>query len=232
MRVLVADDVELIRLLHEAVIREMGHEPALAADGEEAWAMFQREPFPLVLLDWQMPRLDGLELTRRIRGSTNGDRVFVLVVTARDAADDLNSVLDAGADDYLSKPVTPEQLRARLTIAERRMGVDEARRRAEEALARAQWLAGIGQTSLALQHEINNPLAALLAHTELLRDTTTLQGAEKEQLDVIARQARRIADVVARLRQLQAPKAVEYVKGSKMLDLGEGKLGTGDEGRD
>jgi DNA-binding response OmpR family regulator len=175
-----------------------------------------------VLLDWQMPRLDGLELTRRIRGTTTGDRVFVLVVTARDAADDLNSVLDAGADDYLSKPVTPEQLRARLTIAERRMAIDEARRRAEEALARAQWLAGIGQTSLALQHEINNPLAALLAHTELLRDASGLQGPDREQLEVIARQARRIADVVARLRQLQAPKAVEYVKGSKMLDLGEG----------
>jgi two-component system, NtrC family, sensor kinase len=232
MRVLVADDVELIRLLHDAVLREMGHEPALAADGEEAWAMFQREPFPLVLLDWQMPRLDGLELTRRIRAAPNGDRAFVLVVTARDAADDLNSVLDAGADDYLSKPVTPEQLRARLTIAERRMAADEARHRAEEALARAQWLAGIGQTSLALQHEINNPLAALLAHAELLRDAPGIHGPEKDQLEVITRQARRIADVVARLRQLQAPKAVEYVKGSKMLDLGEGKLGAGDAGRD
>jgi two-component system NtrC family sensor kinase len=222
MRVLVADDVELIRLLHEAVLREMGHEPVLAADGEEAWTLHERSPFPLVLLDWQMPRLDGLELTRRIRAAADGDRVFVLVVTARDGADDLNSVLDAGADDYLSKPVTPEQLRARLTIAERRMAAEEARRRAEEALARAQWLAGIGQTSLALQHEINNPLAALLAHAELLRDAPGIVGPEREQLDVIARQARRIADVVSRLRQLQAPKSVDYVKGSKMLDLGEG----------
>lgn len=222
MRVLVADDVELIRLLHEAVLREMGHEPDLAADGEEAWALYEREPFPLVLLDWQMPRLDGLELTRRIRGADGGDRVFVLVVTAREGTDDLHDVLDAGADDYLSKPVTPEQLRARLTIAERRMAAEDARRRAEEALARAQWLAGIGQTSLALQHEINNPLAALLAHTELLRDAQDVGDVEREQLEVISRQARRIADVVSRLRQLQAPKSVEYVKGSKMLDLGEG----------
>ena len=222
MRVLVADDVELIRLLHEAVLREMGHDPVLATDGEEAWAAYEREPFPLVLVDWQMPRLDGLELTRRIRAAPGGDRVFVLVVTARDGTDDLNEVLDAGADDYLSKPVTPEQLRARLTIAERRMAADEARRRAEEALAKAQWLAGIGQTSLALQHEINNPLAALLAHTELLRDAPGIGGTEKEQLEVIARQARRIADVVSRLRQLQAPRAVDYVAGAKMLDLGEG----------
>ena len=94
-----------------------------------------------------------------------------------------------------------------------------ARRAAEEALARARWLAGIGETTLAIQHEINNPLAALLGHASLLSlgDPTAEQQAE--HLAVILEQARRIASVVQRLSKLKDPKAIEYLEGAKMIDL-------------
>ena len=168
MKVLVADDDDAMRLLIEAVLATAGHEVVSAPDGDAAWAAFERERPPLMLLDWHMPKCSGIELCERVREGPAARATFIIMITARGATDDLQRLLDAGADDYLSKPFSPEALMTRLVIAERRLTADRARREAEEALARAQWLAGIGETALALQHEINNPLAALLGNAALL----------------------------------------------------------------
>ena len=221
MRVLFADDEVISRTLLAAVLTHLGHQSRSASDGAQAWDLFQAEPVPLVILDLNMPVLDGLEVCRRIRAHDAGRETFVLIVTARDARDDLAEVLDAGADDYVSKPSTPENLRARLEIATRRIAQDEARRAAEAELARARWLAGIGETTIALEHEINNPLSALLGHAELLLMDRTLSADQREQLQVIREQAARIADVVRRLAKLKNPQSVEYLSGARMLDLSE-----------
>jgi DNA-binding response OmpR family regulator len=213
-----------MRLLLAAVTERSGHTVVkAAADGEEAWTACQAAMPPLIILDWEMPRLDGLELCRRIRASERGDEPFILVVTARDRSEDLTAVLDAGADDYMSKPVTPDNLQARLRIAERRIEVSAARRQAEAELQRSRYLAGIGETSLALQHEINNPLAALLSHAALL-DAGMIEDHEKgEVLATIVAQARRIGDVVKRLRQLDNPTSVQYLGQARMIDISPGK---------
>ena len=221
MRVLFADDEVISRTLLAAVLTHLGHESRSASDGAQAWERFQADPVPLVILDLGMPVLDGLEVCRRIRAHDAGRETFVLVVTARDARDDLAAVLDAGADDYVSKPSTPENLRARLEIATRRIAQDEARRAAEAELARARWLAGIGETTIALEHEINNPLSALLGHAELLLMDRNLSADQREQLQVIREQAARIAEVVRRLAKLKNPQSVEYLSGALMLDLSE-----------
>jgi nitrogen-specific signal transduction histidine kinase len=96
---------------------------------------------------------------------------------------------------------------------------DEARRSAEKELSKARWLAGIGDATLALQHEINNPLCALLGHTELLMMEMQEKGERNEMLEVILEQAKRIAEVVRRLRQLKNPESVDYVGGSRMINL-------------
>src|SRR4051794_20088596 len=141
MRVLFAADDVISRTLLAAVLAHVGHESRSASDGGQAWALFQDEPVPLVILDVTMPVLDGLEVCRRIRTHPAGRETFVLIVTMHDVRDDLAEVLDAGADDYVSKPSTPENLRARLEIAARRIAQEEARRAAEADLARARWLA-------------------------------------------------------------------------------------------
>jgi len=211
-----------MRLLHEEVLRACGHDPIVASDGTEAWAIYGQETPPMVILDWQMPGLDGLEVCRRIREHPEGDTTFVLVVTARDGADDLTTVLDAGADDYLSKPVTPDNLQARLRIAERRIEVSRARKTAEEELRRARYLAGIGETTLTLQHEINNPLAALLTNASLIQSGVLSEAEVKESIGVIEEQARRIAEVVKRLRKIERERSamsVEYLGEQRMIDL-------------
>lgn len=219
MRVLFADDDVISQTLLAAVLTHLGHESRCARDGGQAWALFQAEPVPLVILDVNMPVLDGLEVCRRIRAHPAGRETFVLVVTSRDGRDDLAEVLDAGADDYVSKPSTPENLRARLVIAARRIAQEEARRAAEAELARARWLAGIGETTIALEHEINNPLSALLGHAELLLMDSDLSADQREQLEIVREQAARIADVVRRLAKLRDPKSVEHRSGARMIDL-------------
>ena len=225
MRVLLADDDEFMRALLDLVLREAGHEVNAVADGVAAWEAFAAAPPPLVVLDWEMPGLDGLEVCRRIRAADPGRTTFVLVVTARDASEALATMLDAGADDYVAKPVSPEGLRARLVIVERRVAQAAAQREAEAGLSRARWLAGVGETTLALQHEINNPLAAMLGHAALI-EHGLCEGAERDDcVAAIVEQAKRIGTVVKRLSALREPKSVEYLEGAMMVDL------SNDEGR-
>ena len=219
MRVLFADDDIIARTLMAAVLADLGHDATIADNGQAAWDAFQECPAPLVVLDINMPGLDGLEVCRRIRAHEAGRETFVVVVTARDGRDDLVDVLEAGADDYVTKPASPENLRARLEIAERRIALDVQRRAAEAESARSRWLAGIGETTIALEHEINNPLSALLGHAELLVMEGGLSAEQLEQVGIIQEQAARIAQVVRRLARLKNPQSVEYLAGSLMLDL-------------
>jgi len=220
VKVLVAAHDAAVRDLLGGIVAAAGHDAVAASDGTAAWAAFERDPAPLVVLDGDLPGLDALSVCRRIRASDVGQEAFVVVLTERDQEDQLARVLEAGVDDFVSKPLTRDRLAGRLTIAERRIAQDVARRRAEEALARAQWLAGIGETSIALQHEINNPLAALLGHVGLLENDLIEPGEEREVLAVVAEQAHRIAAVVKRLSALRNPQSVEYLRGgSRMLDL-------------
>jgi DNA-binding response OmpR family regulator len=219
VKVLIADDDETIRALVSSVATSLGYEPVNVANGAVAWERYQAERFPLAVLDIEMPDIDGLELCRRIRSIDTNRETFILVLTGRNTSDDVGAVLEAGADDYMAKPTTPGNLRARLVIARERMAHEEQRRAAEDALARARWLAGIGETTIALQHEINNPLSALLGHAELLMLDEESTGQSNEHIRVIHEQARRIADVVKRLGKLRDPQTVEYVAGSRMIDL-------------
>jgi DNA-binding response OmpR family regulator len=223
MNVLLADDDPTMRLLLTTMVERAGHAVTTAApDGQAAWEAYAATRVPLLILDWEMPKMDGLELCRRIRSAERGDEAFILVITARDKIEDLAAALDAGADDYMSKPVTPDNLTARLRIAERRIEVNAARRTAESELRKAQYLAGIGETSLALQHEINNPLAALLSNTSLIEAGMVNEAELQESLGTIAEMARRIAEVVRKLRQLNNPTSVEYLGKARMIDIHSG----------
>jgi DNA-binding response OmpR family regulator len=225
MRVLVADDDDDMRALVTAVLEAAGHTVREAANGADAWTICQRDAPEFAVLDWQMPAPDGIEICERLRAKGVGESAappYVLIVTARAAAEDLQRVLDAGADDYLPKPVTPEALATRVIIGERRMAADRARRAAEDALRRAQWVAGIAETAIAVQHEINNPLTALLGHVALLESGVVPSGEERESIRIIADQATRIAAVVRRLATLRDPRSVEYLEGTRMLDLSSG----------
>ena len=119
-RVLVVDDEPAVRRALERALKLESYDVALAEDGEQALDSLSREPADAVILDVMMPRLDGLEVCRRMRRA--GDRTPILMLTARDAVDDRVSGLDAGADDYLVKPFALRELQARVRALLRRSG--------------------------------------------------------------------------------------------------------------
>ncbi|HMC56259.1 MAG TPA: response regulator [Gemmatimonadaceae bacterium] len=220
-RVLVVDDDPTIVLLLEHVLTGLGRTYDAVEDGDRAWRAWELDRHELVVLDVEMPGIDGLEVCRRIRAADPERFTFVLMLTGRDKAVDLEAALEAGADDYVTKPVTGQRLTARLRIAQRRMQSDQARRTAEEELRKARYLAGIGEMSITIQHEINNPLTGILATAELLQQDAKDRGLPTEELRLIVEQALRIGALVKRMGQLKDPKTVEYPGGTRMVDLKE-----------
>ena len=219
MRVIVADDNTVDRTLLGSVLEELGHEAIPFEDGRRAWDAYQANPTPLVVLDLEMPSMDGLELCRRIRAHEAGRATFILIVTARDEPGSLKAVLDAGADDYIAKPSSAKSLRARIEIAQRQVGHAAALRAAEADLARARWLAGIGETALAMEREIGGPLDTILDRSARLLDDTSFTEDQRDQLRIISEQGVRLAGVVRRAVNLESPQSVEYLHGARMIDL-------------
>ena len=122
MRILVVDDESAVREAVERALRLDGYDVALAGDGREALETLEERAADAVVLDVLMPRIDGLEVCRRLRG--RGDRTPVLMLTARDAVEDRVRGLDGGADDYLTKPFSLAELLARIRALVRRGPVE------------------------------------------------------------------------------------------------------------
>jgi len=120
MKILIADDDLTIRTILEAMTTRWGLQPIIVEDGEAAWAVLQQpEPPRILLLDWEMPKLDGLQLSQRIRQQTTDDPPYILLLTARSEADDIAKGLASGANDFIVKPFKSVELQARINVAKR-----------------------------------------------------------------------------------------------------------------
>jgi signal transduction histidine kinase/FixJ family two-component response regulator len=120
-RALVVEDNAGDRWFYSELLRGRGYEVISCESGEVAWETFQAEPVPLVLLDLMLPGIDGGELCRRIRDHARDSEPLILAVTGVDEPDALANILEAGADDFLRKPVAPKLFNVRMAIAERRI---------------------------------------------------------------------------------------------------------------
>jgi two-component system, cell cycle response regulator len=119
-RVLVAEDDVMFRRILQKWLENWGYEVTVAEDGGKAWSILQQERSPeLLILDWMMPEIEGVELCRRIRERQRPPYQYILLVTGKDDKEDLVRGLEAGADDYLTKPFEQNELRAHLLVAKR-----------------------------------------------------------------------------------------------------------------
>jgi two-component system cell cycle response regulator len=120
MKILIADDDLTSRSIMTAVLTKCGFDPVIAEDGRAAWDLLQRPDAPrLILLDWSMPGMDGVEICRRLRDDSVPDPPYIVLVTARGKKSDIVAGLEAGANDYVAKPYDNEELLARIRVGQR-----------------------------------------------------------------------------------------------------------------
>ncbi|MFQ5771491.1 MAG: PleD family two-component system response regulator, partial [bacterium] len=119
MRILIADDHADTRLLLSRFLKKWGHEVMVAKDGAEAWEILQKLPINFVISDWIMPNMDGLELCKRIRAANFQRYIYIILLTAKNAKDELVVGMEAGADDFMVKPFNKGELKVRIRAGER-----------------------------------------------------------------------------------------------------------------
>jgi diguanylate cyclase (GGDEF)-like protein len=126
VRILIAEDEDGTRLKLESLLNKLGYEVVVARNGSEAWEQLQRPDAPkLALLDWMMPGLDGVDVCHKVRQSSNVPYIYIVMLTVKGQKQDLVVGMEAGADDYLSKPFDVDELRVRLRAGERILALQE-----------------------------------------------------------------------------------------------------------
>ena len=137
MKILIADDDSITRRLLETILNKWGYQVMIAQDGDEAWRALQGENAPkLAILDWMMPGLDGVEICRRARQRVDSPYVYIMLLTSKIRKEDIIEGMDAGADDYLTKPFNRHELEVRLRAGLRILDLQEALLASADELAR------------------------------------------------------------------------------------------------
>jgi two-component system, cell cycle response regulator len=135
MKILAAEDNPVFQAMLGSLLRKWGYDVVIARDGAEAWSLLQGEDAPrMAILDWMMPGVDGVELCRRVRAEAREPYIYLLLLTARTQSGDLVEGMEAGADDYLTKPFNAHELRVRLRAGRRIIELQEELLVAREAL--------------------------------------------------------------------------------------------------
>jgi two-component system, NtrC family, sensor kinase len=210
VRLLIAEDDLISRRLLQSNLEKWGHDVVTATDGAEAWRLFEAGEFPIVISDWMMPEMDGVELIRRIRACQRPGYVYTILLTAKTEKEELIQGMEAGADDFVTKPFDREELRVRLRAGERIIQLEQslaeqnrALREAQAALVQSEKLASLGQLAAGVAHEINNPVAYVTNNLAVLRRDVpaAMSVLEKyrEGRESLARVAPEVAAEAARM---------------------------------
>ncbi|MCK5520055.1 MAG: SpoIIE family protein phosphatase [Candidatus Marinimicrobia bacterium] len=136
MNILIADDDKISRMLLRRQLEKLGYDVIAAKDGNEAWKLFKANDFSLVISDWMMPGLSGIEFVQKLRRKKQKDYVYFILLTAKQSTEDLIEGLDAGADDFIRKPFHKEELRVRVMSGERIINLERSLKNQNERLVK------------------------------------------------------------------------------------------------
>jgi diguanylate cyclase (GGDEF)-like protein len=187
VRILLAEDDPITRRILEAQLKNWGNELVVCSDGAQAWKELNSENAPkLAVLDWMMPEMDGLTVSREIRKLDSRPYTYIILLTAKSRKEDIVEGLEAGADDYITKPFDPQELRVRIRAATRIIQLQED---LMEALKASEFQAthdsltglwnryailGILDRELERSHRQSSPLAVVMSdidHFKSINDT-------------------------------------------------------------
>ncbi len=171
MKVLVADDNPVIQQLLKKVVEKTGHTPVITDDGAKAWELISSEKdFSMVITDWMMPEMDGIQLCKKIREADLPGYVYIILLTARETTEDSLAAFEAGADDYIKKPFNIAELKSRVRAGERILSLEDEQKKAGVQLMQTEKMASIGQLAAGVAHEINNPTGFVSSNLTTLSD--------------------------------------------------------------
>ncbi len=211
----VDDDPDCLDVLATR-LRAAGYEVETAANGAEALEQCRRRRVDVVIADWMMPGMDGLELCRTLKADPDLRRIYFILLTAREAVLDRVTGLDSGADEYVVKPCAGEEMLARVRVGLRI-------RRLQDELATMEWRLATRELAAALGQYINNPLTAIANYLELL-ECRIRTGTGQPVADVLMsahQEVERIAGIIRRLVNLRDPRRIPTILGATMTDLTE-----------
>ena len=193
MKILIAEDDNLTRLLLSSTLTRLGHEVHEAANGREAWETWGNGGFSFVISDWLMPDLDGLEFCRRVRAEKGKGYTYIILLTSRTGTLNYLEAMNAGADDFLGKPLERKGFAARVRVAERILELHarlcdtntQLECRVRERTAELETALQVRNEFLSrASHELRTPLGHVLGFAQLLEKhaLTQRQSASVEQI--------------------------------------------------
>lgn len=126
LRILLVEDDRAMQLLYKALLEKAGHTLTFANNGRAALEIVKTDPPQLIISDWIMPEMDGIEFCKELRKNADWNKIYVFIVTAQESTERLIEAFEAGVDDYLTKPLNPRVLAARLRSAQRIIQMQES----------------------------------------------------------------------------------------------------------
>lgn len=209
--VLVVDDDQTSLKIITKLLQTAGYLVLTATDGREAVTLLAEASPDLIVSDWMMPRMSGLELCRQVKSNERTRQSYFILLTAKSEKEDVIQGLDGGADEYLVKPFDHKELVARVRTGLRIRSLQKELVESERLAAAAQMAATVG-------HKLNNLLQSISGFAQLALQTpdneTTITA-----LGQIEKAAQRMSMLVRQLQQIRSTPTKEYIGGTRMLDL-------------
>ncbi len=214
MKILVVDDDKTSRIMLKAILEKWQFEVVEADNGLAAWEILSGEDYPrLLIIDWMMPEMTGLELCRKITQEHNRQQFYILMLTARGERQDLIEGLNAGADDFSAKPWNNEELHARINVGCRMLQL-------QEKAAQEQKLQGVLEMAGAVCHELNQPLQVALGYADMLMLAIQEDDSRREALEKISESIVKMGELTRKIMNITDMKTISYLEGySKIIDI-------------
>lgn len=211
-KILVVEDEKDTRFILERLLTKNNYNVKSAVNGEEAVSILKNFQPSVVLADWTMPVMDGIELCKIIKEDENQKLIYFIMLTARASLKDRVTGLDVGADDFLVKPVENQELLARIRSGVRIYKLQNELKSIEHNKALIEMACTIG-------HKINNPLSSLSMSVENLHTELKQKADLNEDFDIIEKSIKRIKKLVEDLISIQNPEIIDYTSDNKMIRL-------------
>ena len=211
--ILVVDDDKKLTLLVRGFLEKEKYKVSEAYSGRMALDAIKEAKPDLIILDIMMPEMDGIEACKRIKADKDTKMIPVIMLTSMSNVRDKVQGLNAGANDYITKPFNPEELIARVKAQLRIKFLENELLKKEEVEA-------VVKMGIATAHEINNPLTVIIGNLELLLiKKENLSEEDSTNLNSILESAMRIKEIVSKMINITRVVETEYAQGKKMIDL-------------